>query len=214
MVLVPGGIGLSQNKCSYQSRLWKERAFPGEKSGETARVWEGLYEQEDHSLYSFSSLSTGGDSGTRGGHGHRSQGRRIFARWRGIRGAKHCPGLERIWSIKTFCVSLVVQWLRICLPIQGTWVWFLVQEDSTCCRAAKPVSHNSWACAPQQGASLVAQLVKNPPAIQQTCIWSLGWEDILAWRIPWSLYSPGGRKELDMTERLSLSARVAPARHN
>ena len=27
--------------------------------------------------------------------------------------------------------SLVVQWLRICLP-QGTWVWSLVQEDSTC----------------------------------------------------------------------------------
>ena len=25
--------------------------------------------------------------------------------------------------------SLVVQWLRICLPIQGTWVKFLVQED-------------------------------------------------------------------------------------
>ena len=28
--------------------------------------------------------------------------------------------------------SLVVQWLRICLPVQGTWVQSLVQEDSTC----------------------------------------------------------------------------------
>ena len=27
--------------------------------------------------------------------------------------------------------------------------------------------------------SLVAQLVKNPPAMQQTPIWSLGWEDPL-----------------------------------
>ena len=44
-------------------------------------------------------------------------------------------------------------------------------------------------------ASLVAQMVKNPPAIQETRVRSLGWEDpleesmatyssILAWRIP------------------------------
>ena len=47
-------------------------------------------------------------------------------------------------------------------------------------------------------ASLVAQLVKNPPAMQETWVRSLGWEDplekgtathssILAWRIPWTL---------------------------
>ena len=65
-------------------------------------------------------------------------------------------------------------------------------------------------------ASLVAQLVKNPPTMWETWVWSLGWEDplekgkathssILAWRIPWTVYSPWGRKELDMTERLSLS---------
>ena len=45
--------------------------------------------------------------------------------------------------------------------------------------------------------SLVAQLVKNPPAMWETWVWSLGWEDplenrkatcssILAWRIPWT----------------------------
>ena len=28
--------------------------------------------------------------------------------------------------------SLVIQWLRICLPMQGTWVQPLVWEDSTC----------------------------------------------------------------------------------
>ena len=28
-------------------------------------------------------------------------------------------------------ISLVVQWLRICLPVQGTQVQSLVQEDST-----------------------------------------------------------------------------------
>ena len=45
-------------------------------------------------------------------------------------------------------------------------------------------------------ASLVAQLIKNPPAVRETWVQSLGWEDalekgkvthssILAWRIPW-----------------------------
>ena len=47
-------------------------------------------------------------------------------------------------------------------------------------------------------ASLVAQLVKNPPAMWETWLWSLGREDhlekgkathpsILAWRIPWTI---------------------------
>ena len=47
-------------------------------------------------------------------------------------------------------------------------------------------------------ASLVAQLVKNPPAMQETWVQSLGWEDplekgkathssIVAWRIPWTV---------------------------
>ena len=46
------------------------------------------------------------------------------------------------------------------------------------------------------GASLVAQLIKNPPALQETWVQSLGWEDPLekemathsstpAWKIPW-----------------------------
>ena len=51
--------------------------------------------------------------------------------------------------------SLVVQWLRICLPMQGTRVRALVWEDHTCRGATRPVSHNYWACtsgacAPQQ----------------------------------------------------------------
>ena len=47
------------------------------------------------------------------------------------------------------------------------------------------------------GASLVAQLVKNLPAVQETRVLSLGWEDplekemathssTLAWKIPWT----------------------------
>ena len=49
----------------------------------------------------------------------------------------------------------------------------------------------------KKGASLIAQLVKNPPAMQETWLQSLDWEDllekgkathssILAWRIPWA----------------------------
>ena len=38
--------------------------------------------------------------------------------------------------------SLVAQWLRICLPMQGTRVRALVWEDPTCHRATRPMSHN------------------------------------------------------------------------
>ena len=38
--------------------------------------------------------------------------------------------------------SLVAQWLRICLLIQGTQVQALVREDPTCRGASKPVCHN------------------------------------------------------------------------
>ena len=44
-------------------------------------------------------------------------------------------------------VSLVAQWLRVCLPMQGTRVRALVWEDPTCRGATGPVSHNYWACA-------------------------------------------------------------------
>ena len=54
-------------------------------------------------------------------------------------------------------------------------------------------------------ASLIAQLVKNPPAMQETQVRSLGWEDplelgkathssILAWRIPGTVQSMGSQR--------------------
>ena len=51
------------------------------------------------------------------------------------------------WRLSTPWASLVAQWLRICLPMQRTWVRALVWEDPTCRRATKPVRHNYWACA-------------------------------------------------------------------
>ena len=66
--------------------------------------------------------------------------------------------------------------------------------------------------------------VKNLPAILETQVRSLGWEDplekgmathssILAWRISWTeepgrLHSPQGHKEMDTTERLTHSGSV------
>ena len=51
---------------------------------------------------------------------------------------------------KSFWASLVAQWLRICLPRQGTQVRALVWEDPTCRGATKPVRHNYWACVPRE----------------------------------------------------------------
>ena len=61
--------------------------------------------------------------------------------------------------------------------------------------------HDCWA-------SLVAQMVKNPPAMQETQVQSLGWEDrlekgvatdssILAWRIP-RMEEPGGLQSMGL----------------
>ena len=52
--------------------------------------------------------------------------------------------LHTMWS--SICwTPLVVKWLRIHLPMQGTWVQSLVREDSTCHWAAKPVCPSCWA---------------------------------------------------------------------
>ena len=80
----------------------------------------------------------------------------------------------------------------------------LVKEST--CRAGDPGllpgsgrSAGKWIGNPLQysWASLVAQLVKNPPAMQETLVQSLAWEDplekgmathssILDWKIPWT----------------------------
>ena len=85
-------------------------------------------------------------------------------------------------------VSLVAQLSKESACNAGAPGRFLGQEDGE--GNGNPLQY-SWA-------SLVAQLVKNPPAIQETWVRSLGWEDplekekathssILAWRILWTL---------------------------
>ena len=67
---------------------------------------------------------------------------------------------------------------------------------------------SKWA---KDWASLVAQLVKNLPAVRETQVRSLGWEDplekkmathssILAWKIPWMVEPGRVHKELGTTE--------------
>ena len=78
-----------------------------------------------------------------------------------------------------------------------------------------PLNYLRWAF-------LLAQTVKNPPAVRKTWVWSLAWQDsleecmttysrILAWRIPtdrgaWVGYSPRGHNELD-TNYLGVATR-------
>ena len=90
-----------------------------------------------------------------------------------------------------------------CVPYIGRWVphhWTTRQvlTTGTCCCLSLP-SGNLWA-------SLVVQMVKSPPAVQETWVRSLAWEDpleegmathssILAWRIPWT-EEPGGLQSM------------------
>ena len=62
---------------------------------------------------------------------------------------------------------------------------------------------------------MVAQMVKNLPAMQETRVRSLGWEDplekgiathlsVLAWRIPWT-EEPGRLQPMRLHSRIQLS---------
>ena len=59
---------------------------------------------------------------------------------------KALPGFlvwpHQLLLIKGSRTSMVVQWLRTHLPMQGARVPSLVQKDSTCREAAKPGGHN------------------------------------------------------------------------
>ena len=53
------------------------------------------------------------------------------------------PNLKKNKKQKTnHRASLVAQWLRVCLLMQGTRVRALAWEDPTCRGATRPMSHN------------------------------------------------------------------------
>ena len=70
-------------------------------------------------------------------------------------------------------------------------------EDTAGTLAQSNIHHSIWSLIQEVGASQVAQMVKNLPAMQETQVQSLGQEDPLenglvtysgihAWRIPWT----------------------------
>ena len=86
------------------------------------------------------------------------------------------------FSFSTFSPTLTIISLTYCCHYSGC------KGASHCCFDLH--FHSNWV-------SPVAQLVKNPPTMWETWVWSLGWEDslekgkvthssILAWRIPWT----------------------------
>ena len=67
-----------------------------------------------------------------------------------LQGTIFCPTIRHFTILKFWnafiadidtrnWTSLVVQWIRLCLPMQRTRVWSLVREDSTCLRITKAV---------------------------------------------------------------------------
>ena len=81
----------------------------------------------------------------------------------------------------------------------------------------KPSSLYVYSCQNQEqyAASLAAQRLKHLPAMQETWVRSLGWEDplekemathssILVWRIPWT-EEPGGLQSTGLQSRTQLS---------
>ena len=108
------------------------------------------------------------------------------------------------------CVYVLIDWLVDWLRAGGGFPDNSVGKQSTC-NAGDPglIPGSGRSTAEGIGytlqyswVSLVAQMVKNPPAMWETWVQSLGWDDplekrkathsrILAWRIPWTSESMG-----------------------
>ena len=77
-------------------------------------------------------------------------------------------------------------------PLQYSWVSLVAQMVRICLHCGRP-GFNPWVGRSPGGghgnplqcswASLVAQNVQNPPAMQETWVWSLGWK--IPWRRAW-----------------------------
>ena len=103
--------------------------------------------------------------------------------------------------IKCTVLEMIIHLLNLIIGFLGSSA-----DKESVCNAGDPSSIPGSEISPGEGigypfqyswASLVVQTVKNLPAMQETWIWSLGWEDplkegmathssILAWRIPWT----------------------------
>ena len=132
--------------------------------------------------------------------------------------AQSCPTLSHPMdcslpgsSIHGICQARVLEWGAITFSVKDDRAYQRSPDSSvgkeSNCNAGDPGSIPGLERSAGEGigyplqyswASLVAQPVKNPPAMQMTWVQSVGWEDplekgkatyssILAWRIPWTV---------------------------
>ena len=70
----------------------------------------------------------------------------VRSKWQSCVLSKPC--VLTLWQLNSFKndfpASLVFQWIKIHLPMQGTPVLSLVYEDPTCHAATKPMSYTYW----------------------------------------------------------------------
>ena len=123
-----------------------------------------------------------------------------------------------VTTCKIYTLSSFQIYSTVLYCIYGTiYILYIYMTSYSICLSFSDLSHLANVL---KGGSLVAQIVKNLPAMQETWIRPLGQGDtlekgmaihssILAWRIPWTEepggHSPCGCKELDTTDRLTLS---------
>ena len=87
-----------------------------------------------------------------------------------MNGSKRQRICRKFFKKQNLGASLVAQWFRICLPMQGTRVQALVWEDPTCCGVTKPVSHKLlslrvWSLC---SATREATIVRGPRTVMQS----------------------------------------------
>ena len=137
--------------------------------------------------------------------------------WSGTVPPSQIGDLQRYkWAHFTSRSVVTQETLSLMCGHLGVWSGFphsLVGKESTC-KAGDPGSIPGLGRSTGEGIgyplqyswpSLLAQLVKNLPAMWETRVRSLGWEDrlekgranhssILAWRIPWTVSSMGSQR--------------------
>ena len=141
-----------------------------------------------------------------------------FRRWMMVRVAQQCECAWCHWIIQLNTITMVC--FMLCDFYHNNFFFFLmslfqkraslssVGEESACNAGDPGLIPGSWR-SPRKGigdplqyswASLMVQLVRNPPATWEAWVQSLGWEDplekgkvthsnTLAWRIPWTVWS-------------------------